>query len=119
MQPTGWPGSGPASVKRPAGLQVRAGGPEALCVVLCRLLLTHHAGRQRPPHLLELRPGRHLLREESGLDAVEQPLEPPHELGLGYPELSFARHRVVGKWQGQPLELVDQLRRKAVFEFLD
>ena len=34
-------------------------------------------------HLLELGPGRHLLGEQRGLDAVEEALKPAHELGLG------------------------------------
>ena len=48
--------------------------------------------RQAPPaHLLELGPGRHLLGEQGGLDAVEQPLQPSDELGLGHPQLGVAR----------------------------
>ncbi len=35
---------------------------------------------QRPAHLLQLRPGGHLLGEQGGLDAVEQALQPAHQL---------------------------------------
>src|SRR5205814_9580341 len=34
--------------------------------------------------LLELGPGRHLLREQRGLDPVEEAFEPTHELGLSH-----------------------------------
>ena len=50
-----------------------------------------HAGRELAPHLLELLAGRHLLGEQRGLDAVEQALEPPHQLGLGDPQLGLGR----------------------------
>ena len=76
-------------------------------------------GRQGTAHLLQLRPRGHLLREQRGLDAVEQALQPAHELSLSHPELRLARHRVVGEGQGQPLQLLDQLRGQAVLEFLD
>jgi hypothetical protein len=38
---------------------------------------------QGSSHLLQLRSRSHLLGEQSGLDAVEQPLEPADQLGLG------------------------------------
>src|SRR3954468_24414724 len=40
------------------------------------------AGERPAPDVLQLRPRRHLLREQRGLDAVEDALEPAHELGL-------------------------------------
>ena len=44
--------------------------------------------RQRASaHLLQLRPGGHLLGEQRGLDAVEQPFQPADQLGLGDPQL--------------------------------
>src|SRR5690554_726625 len=47
--------------------------------------------RQLGPHLLELLARRHLLGEERGLDAVEEPLEPSDELGLGHPQFGLRR----------------------------
>ena len=84
---------------RACGLEVRSAA-----AALCRLLLgrlpraARHpadAGRQRPaPHLLQLRPRRHLLGEQRRLDAVEQPLQPADELGLRDPQLGLATGRV-------------------------
>src|ERR1700752_4853789 len=67
----------------PPGSEVGAGGgPPVL-----------GAGREAPlAHLLELGPGRHLLGEERGLDALEQSLQPSHQLGLGNAQLALARH---------------------------
>ena len=48
------------------------------------------AGRELA-ELLELLAGGELLGEQGGLDAVEQPLEPADELGLGDPQLGLAR----------------------------
>ena len=64
-------------------------------------------------------PGRHLLGEQRGLDAVEQALQPADQLSLRDPQLGLARHLVLGERQRQPLQLVDQLRGQAVLEFLD
>ncbi len=50
--------------------------------------------RQLAPHLLELLAGLHLLREQRGLDAVEQSLEPADELRLRDPQLGIARRGV-------------------------
>ena len=72
-----------------------------------------------PPHLLELCPRRHLLGEQRRLDAVEQPLQPADQLGLGDPQLRLARHPVVGERQREPLQLLDQLGREALLELLD
>ena len=51
--------------------------------------------RQRPTHLLELRASGHLLGVDRGLDAVEQPLEPADQLGLGDPQLALAGRPLV------------------------
>ena len=79
----------------------------------------HHPRRERAAHLLELRPGRHLLGEQRGLDAVEQALQPADQLGLRDPQLGLAGQLVLGERQRQPFELADQLGREPVFEFLD
>ena len=71
-------------------------------------------GRQRP-HLLQLGLGGHLLGDEGGLDAVEEPLEPADELGLGDPQLGVAGLLVL-EGQGDPLELLDELGGQAVLE---
>src|SRR5271168_3599657 len=75
-------------------------------------------GRERAAHLLKLRPRRHLLREERGLNAVEEALEPADELGLRHPQLRLAWRRVPER-QRQPLKLLDQLRGEAVLKLLD
>ena len=77
-----WPG--PRAV---TGTGLRT-GPVALLPRLRRA--GHHAGRQRAAHLLELGPRGHLLREQRGLDAVEQPLQPADQLGLRDPQLGLA-----------------------------
>ena len=78
------------------------------------------AGRQRSlPHLFQLRAGGHLLREQRGLDAVEQPLQPADQLGLGDPQFRVGRCGVLGERQGQPLELVTQLRGQTALELAD
>lgn len=43
------------------------------------------AGGEFVAHLLELLTRGGLLREERRLDAVEESLEPTHQLGLGHP----------------------------------
>ena len=53
-------------------------------------LYRHHPGRERAAHLLQLTPGRHLLGEQRGLDAVEQALQPADQLGLRDPQLGLA-----------------------------
>src|SRR5690606_35939569 len=80
------------------GLQVGAGtvGSGALA----------GTARQLGPHLLELLARRHLLGEERRLDAVEEPLEPSDELGLGHPQLGLRRRLVLREGDGQPLQLV-------------
>ena len=55
-------------------------------------------------------PCGHLLGEQGGLDAVEQALQPPDELGLRDAELCLAWRIVVGERQREPFEFVGQLR---------
>ena len=69
------------------------------------------AGGKAPlAHDLELVLGGHLLGEEGGLNAVEQPLEPSHELGLGHPQLGFARCLPLAQRKGQTAQLIAQVR---------
>ncbi len=67
------------------------------------------AGPGQLAHLLELLTGRDLLGEQRRLDAVEQPLEPADELGLGDPELAVARDLVVLERQRQRAQLLLQI----------
>ena len=76
------------SVRRRDALEVLAAAPRR-AVARRGLLAT---GQTAPAELLELRPGRRLLREHRGLDTVEQALEPADQLRLGDPDLRFARH---------------------------
>ena len=71
------------------------------------------------PHLLELGARSHLLREERGLDSVEEPLEPAHELGLGNAQLRFARDRLVGEGEGEALEFIHELWSETVLELTE
>ncbi len=71
------------------------------------------------PHLLELHPCGHLLRDERGLQAVEHALEPADQLGLGDPQLAVGGNGVLGERQREPLEFLPQLRREAVLELVD
>ena len=77
-----------------ASLQVGAAAALAL-VDLRRHRRDLGPGRQRrtAAHLLELGARRHLLGEQRGLDAVEEPLEPADQLSLGDPQLGLARAR--------------------------
>ena len=75
--------------------------------------LGSHPGRQLPPtHALELLLSGHLLREQRGLDALDQPFEPPHQLGLGHLELGGAGDVLVTERQSQPGELVLEVGRQ-------
>ena len=87
-------------------------------LVLLLVRRGHQAGRQRAAHLLELCPGRHLLGEQRGLDAVEESFEPADQLGLRDTELRLARRPVLER-QRQPVELLDQLGREAVLKLFD
>src|SRR6185295_10283139 len=55
-----------------------APGLQVLAHARARGLLTR--GQRPPSHLLELLLGHHLLRHHRGLDAMEEALEPAHEL---------------------------------------
>ena len=79
----------------------------------CRLAQAARSGGQRPAHLLQLGPGGHLLGEQRGLDAVEQTLQPADQLGLGDPQLGVGRGGVLAERQGDPFQLLDQLRGQA------
>src|SRR5271157_6382514 len=83
-------------------------------------LLRSDARWQRPlAHVLELRPRRHLLREQRRLDAVEQALQPADQLGLRDPQLGIRWRRILAERQRQPLELIPQLRGQPLFELPD
>src|SRR5690625_2948538 len=80
-------------------LQVLAGAGVAVPAVAAR----GGAGRQRAvAHLLQLCAGGHLLGEQRGLDAVEQPLQPAHQLGLGDAQLGVRGGGVLAQRQRQP-----------------
>src|SRR5262245_29910891 len=59
--------------------------------------------RQPPPHLLQLRPSRHLLSKKRSLNPVKQPLKPPHQLSLRNPQLSIRRRSPIRERKRQPL----------------
>ncbi len=101
------------SVRRRDALEVLAAAPRR-AVVRRGLLAT---GQTAPAELLELRPGRRLLREHRGLDTVEQALQPADQLGLGDPDLRFARHRADGR--GERGELLLQIRGDRRSQFLN
>src|SRR4051794_40460229 len=67
------------------------------------------AGRQLAPHPLELLAGGHLLGEERRLDAVEQALQPAHELGLGDPQLHLGGRASLAEGEGQAAQLLLQI----------
>ena len=70
------------------------------------------AGGQGPPaHLLQLLLGRHLLRHHRGLDAVEEALQPAHQLGLGDAQLRLARGALVER-QHDLAELLAEVLRQ-------
>ena len=98
-------------------LEVHPAGVARLRAAGCRPAAAagHAARAHRQPaaHLLELRPRGHLLGVDRGLDAVEEPLEPADQLGLGDPQLALGRRLVLGERQRQPLQLLDQLRARA------
>src|SRR5450631_537834 len=74
--------------------------------------------RERTTHVLKLLLGCHLLGEERGLNAVEQPFEPSDELCLGNAQLGVRRRLIVER-QGDSLELVDQLGSQALLQLAD
>src|SRR5919112_568030 len=77
------------------------------------------SGRQATAHLLELRPGRHLLGHQRGLDALEQALEPADELGLRDPQLGVRGGGVGGERGAQAVQLVAEVRRQALLQLAD
>ncbi len=70
-----------------------------------------------PAHLLQLLARGHLLGEQRGLDAVEQPFQPADQLRLCDPQLGVRRHAVLGERQREPLEFLAQFGRQPVLEF--
>lgn len=76
-------------------------------------------GQRALAHLFQLGTRGHLLGEQRGLDAVEQPFQPADQLGLGDSQLGIGGHRVLGERQGQPLEFLAQLGRQAVLQLAD
>src|SRR6266704_2873748 len=76
------------------------------------------AGQCAAAHLLQLRARGHLLGEQRGLDAVEETFEPAHELCLGDAQFCLGRD-AVAEGQGEPFELVAQLRSEAFFELVN
>ena len=117
-RPLRWPVEHAGSIRRrAAGLQVLPGA--AAEAALGSLLARRGARRQPAAHLLQLRAGGHLLGEQRGLDAVEQPLQPADQLGLRDPQLGVRGRGVVGERQAQPLQLLAQLGGQAVLQLLD
>ena len=57
--------------------------------------------------------------DQRGLDAVEETLQPPDELGLGNAQLRIARRGPGPEGQRQPVEFIDEFGREAVLEFGD
>src|SRR5215207_3816913 len=103
--------AGSSPLRRARMLEVLAGAASRATVV--GLLARPSTRWQRAaPHLLQLHPRRHLLREERRLDAMEQALQPANELRLGDPQLGVGRNGVLGERQGEPLQLVAQLGRQ-------
>lgn len=90
---------------------------------------TDRARARRPPcrrpgeralaHLFQLGAGGHLLGEQRGLDAVEQPLQPAHQLRLGDAQFGVRRRGVLVEGQGEAVEFLTQFRRQALFQFPD
>src|SRR5690606_25868810 len=102
---------------RSPGSQVLAGASGRVVAAAVARVDGLQAGRQRAlAHLLQLGAGGHLLGEQRGLDAVEQALQPTDQLGLRDAQLGVGRHRLLGERQGQPFQLVPQLRRQPLLE---
>jgi hypothetical protein len=74
--------------------------------------------RQRAPHPGQLLLRGHLLGDQRGLDAVEETLEPADQLRLRDPQLGVAG-RARPERQRDPVELLDELGRQTVLEFVD
>ena len=69
-------------------------------------------------HLLELALRLHLLREQRGLDAVEETFEPADELGLRDAQLGVAR-RVARERQRDVVELLAEVVGEDLLELVD
>lgn len=76
-------------------------------------------GKRALAHLFQLGAGGHLLGEQRGLDAVEQPLQPAHQLRLGDAQFGVRRRGVLVEGQGETVEFLTQFRRQALFQFPD
>ena len=72
--------------------------------------------RQTPPHLLELHPCGHLLGDQCGLDAVEEALQPAHELRLGDAQLAVGGRAVRVERGDDAGQLLAQLRGQGRLE---
>ena len=71
-----------------------------------------------PAHLVELALRRGLLREQGGLDAVEQTLEPADELGLGEAQLRLGRC-LAGEREDDLVELLLEIGGEDALELLE
>src|SRR5581483_3693148 len=76
-------------------------------------------GRQPPPHLLQLLASGHLLREQGGLEAVKDTLQPADQLRLRDPQLTLRGNALLGEGQAQPVELLAELRGQTLLQLLD
>ncbi len=83
------------------------------------LVVVRPARREGAAHLLQLGPRRHLLREQGRLDAVEEALQPAHQLGLGNPEFGLGGNGLLGERERQALQFLHELRGQAVLQLLD
>src|SRR4029079_10800015 len=95
-------------------LQVLAG---AARVRPLRLPWLGSGGKSTAAQLFELCPRGGLLREQRGLDPVEQPFEPPDELRLRDADLGLRGHVVHRRRQG--IELFAEVGRQDVGELVD
>ena len=69
--------------------------------------------------MLQLRAGGHLLREQGGLDAVEQAFQPADQLGLRDAQFGVGRDLIFGERQRQPFEFVAQFGGQPVLQLAD
>ncbi len=80
---------------------------------------TDSRGQRALAHLLQLRAGGHLLGEQRGLDAVEQPFQPADQLRLGDAQLGVRRLGALVERQGEAIEFLAQFRCQTLFELPD
>ncbi len=95
--PRGWRGGPLSSIGRAGRSEVRTRAGGARVAEVLGFVVAAHARRQGAPHLLQLGAGRHLLGEQRGLDAVEESLQPAHQLGLRDAQFGLAGHGAVGE----------------------